>query len=247
MKTHAVTDIGLVRRENQDACKILELPELGGLLAVVCDGMGGAAGGRIASELAIQCFADTMNAFCHSLDFSIEEISLQQNFSEAVYRSNREVFDRSVITPDLKGMGTTLTAALILGEQLFTANIGDSRIYLLRDLKLTRLTHDDSYVQGLIDSGRLTEEDAHFHPRRNLLTRALGTKPYTEFSFERFSLQPGDRLLLTSDGLTSCVRDSEIAALLTAVKKTDEAANALVATAKSKGGPDNITVIIVDI
>ena len=102
-------------------------------------------------------------------------------------------------------------------------------------------------MQTLIDSGRLTEEEAEMHPRRNILTRAVGTKPYTEFGFESFSLCPGDRLLLTSDGLTTCVREGEIAALLTAVRKTDEAANALVAAAKSKGGPDNITVVIIDI
>ena len=247
MKTHAVTDIGLVRHENQDACKILELPELNGLLAVVCDGMGGAAGGRIASELAIESFTDAMNGFLCAPDFSVDEIILHQYFSEAVYRANRDVFDRSVITPDLKGMGTTLSAALILGDRLFTVNIGDSRIYLLRDLKFTRLTHDDSYVQGLIDQGRLTEEDAHLHPRRNLLTRAVGTKPYTEFEFKSHTVVRGDRLLLTSDGLTSCVRDSEIAALLTVIKKTDGAAEALIAAAKSAGGPDNITVTVVDI
>ena len=247
MKTHAVTDIGLVRHENQDACEILELPEMNGVLAVVCDGMGGAAGGRIASELAIRNFTDAMNAFLRAPDFVADEIALHQCFSEAVYRANREVFDRSVITPDLKGMGTTLSAALLLGNRLFAVNVGDSRVYLLRNLRLARLTHDDSYVQTLIDQGRLTEEEARLHPRRNLLTRALGTKPYTEFDFEGYTVEPGDRLLLTSDGLTTCARDSEIAALLTAVRKTDEAANALVAAARSAGGPDNITVIVIDI
>lgn len=247
MKSHAVTDIGLVRHENQDACKILDLPEYGGLLAVVCDGMGGAAGGRIAAELAIENFVNAVEGALHTPDTVFDDINLHKIFTEAVYRANREVFDRSVITPDLKGMGTTLTAALILGKKLFTVNIGDSRVYLVRECKMTRLTHDDSYVQMMVDTGRMTTEEAEYSPRRNVLLRAVGTKPYTEFGFESFSLSSGDRLLLCSDGLTTCVRDGEMLPLLSVIKNTEEAANAMIAAAKSVGAPDNITVIVVDI
>ena len=247
MKTHAVTDIGLVRQENQDACTVLSFPEYDGALAVVCDGMGGAAGGSIASRLAIEHFTALMTELLQNHTGDFDDISVQKMFGDAVYRANREVFDRAVITPELKGMGTTLTAALLMRRTLYLANIGDSRAYLLRSAGLARLTHDDSYVQSMIDEGRMTEEEAEHSLHRNLLTRALGTKPYTDFSFGSFLLEAGDRLLLCSDGLTVCCRDREIAPLLTTVKDTKEAAEAMIAAARSAGGPDNITAVIIDI
>lgn len=247
MKAHAVTRIGLVREENQDACALRELPSLGGILAVVCDGMGGAAGGRVASEKAISLFAETAERTLSALALPPDPIEVQQAFSEAIYRANREVFDLAVITPELQGMGTTLTAALILPSTLYVANIGDSRAYLLHDRRLARLTRDDSYVQQLIDEGKMTEKQAGESRVRHLLTRALGTRPYTDFRFDTYTLFAGDRLLLCSDGLTCCVDDERIAALLSAAPDARTAANTLVAAAYGEGAPDNVTVAAISI
>ena len=239
------THIGNVRDENQDNFSIVEYGDA--VCLTVCDGMGGKAGGRIASSKAAEFFISTVESGLFQQGKTISQLAVQQIFADAVYHANREVFDLAVITPDLKGMGTTLTAALLLPDAVYLANIGDSRAYLVRGGRLTRLTHDDSYVQKMIDEGKMTEEEAKVSDRRHLLTRALGTKPYTEFSFDFYPLLEGDRLLLCSDGLTNFCREEEMLSILSLGTSVGDTANRLISATLDAGAPDNVTAIVVDI
>lgn len=250
MKLYGASDTGLVRSENQDAYRIEKLTGPADYLAVLCDGMGGAAGGRIASCVATDAFVRRIREKEPELSEEAggtDSLAVRRIFADAVYYANQSVFEQSVLTPQLKGMGTTLSAALFLGDRLFLANIGDSRAYLFREGRLVQLTHDDSYVQQLVDAGRLTEGEAARHRDRNLLVRALGTEPYTDFGFAELTLDSGDRILLCSDGLSACRSDRDIAGFLRLADPCRETAEALICAAKDAGGPDNITVILADI
>ncbi len=246
MKAYADTNRGCVRAENQDVFRLLEVP--GGLLAVVCDGMGGHAGGRTAATLAADTFTAAFSRQYVGLKDGgrFTEHDIHRFFGNAVYEANNIVFERGVTDFALAGMGTTFTAVYVLAGHAFLCNIGDSRTYLVRDGQATRLTRDDSYVQGLIDAGELTEEEARVHEKRNLLTRALGTRPYTEFFFAEVPVKKGDRLLLVSDGFTCYYRDGEIGPLV-AGKKTAAVLKTCIEGACECGGADNITVAVIDI
>lgn len=253
--TAAVSHPGLVRQENQDICLVGE-PTGAARLAVVCDGMGGVAGGRIAASVAGEAFLRHFGEAC-AAGLPRAEDDLHRVFSGAVYHANTAVFERSVATPELAGMGTTLAAALVADGRVTAINIGDSRVYHYRDGSLTRLSHDDSYVQTLVDEGTIRPDEAGDRPDRNLLTAALGIAPYVEFHFAATALLPGDRILLCSDGLTGHCSDERIAGLLAATPPAagaargstpaDATVKALVDEACRCGGEDNITVVLLDV
>lgn len=248
MKIYGETDIGLVRDENQDGFSICDLALGQAKLAVVCDGMGGAAGGQIASRIALDAFVQRIeNGFGELFaEGTPSADAVHSLYSHAVYYANQEVFDRAVISPEYHGMGTTVSAALIADGQLFTANIGDSRIYLCRAGELTRLTRDDTYVQQLVDAGELTPQEALTSPKRHIITRALGTQPYVDFHFSVTALQTGDRLLLCSDGLTDCCSDAVLCEILSLLPGSRAAVGAMIEAARREGGPDNITAVVID-
>lgn len=222
------SDVGCVRAHNEDAVRV---NEKAGLL-LVADGMGGHAAGEVASRIV----ADTVESAVVGRGAGLVEALLEAN--EAVIAAGRE-------GRGAPGMGTTCVACRRVNEGLEVAWVGDSRIYRLRDGKLERLSHDHSYVQTLVDAGLISAEDAEHHPERNVLSLCVGTGQLTEadVGYAVFPLQPGDRVLLCSDGLTGELRDHAIAGLLQ-IQGDDAAAVAeLIDSARQSGGHDNISVI----
>ncbi len=228
--THS--EIGLVRKNNQDSG--YASPHL----LVVADGMGGAAAGDLASAVAVEAIrqADTLTPSAQMLDV----------LAQAVSRANHRIADLVEADLSLDGMGTTVTAALFDGEDLGMAHIGDSRAYLFRGGTLERLTHDHSWVQSLVDDGKIGEAEAAVHPHRSLLLKVLNGQPTNEPDLSRTTLALGDRLLFCSDGLCGLVTDAEIARAL-ALPDAAAALERLVEEALEQGGIDNITVIIADV
>ena len=227
------SEIGLVRKNNQDSG--YATPHL----LVVADGMGGAAAGDLASAVAV----DTLMR----LDASeVSGPAMLETIGAAVATANDRIADLVEADNALDGMGTTVTAALFDGAELGLVHIGDSRAYLFRDGGLSRLTHDDSWVQSLVDEGKISEEEAAVHPHRSLLLKVLNGQASSEPALRLVEVRPGDRLMFCSDGLCGLIDDPEIAALLTLSDRAD-ALDALVGAARAEGGVDNITVIVADV
>jgi len=234
-KSAAVSHVGKIRANNQDS------GYAGGRLFVVADGMGGHAGGDVASAMAIKRIAETDIQYPSARD---AEFALRSALLAANTLLAETVFDHQELT----GMGTTVSAILRVGDEAAIAHIGDSRIYLLRDDELTQITADHTFVQRLVDSGRITPEEAAVHPRRSVLMRVLGDVDASpEIDTTVHDLRPGDRWLLCSDGLSGYVTDDKMFTVLTTIPDPDEAAHRLVKESLDQGAPDNVTVIVVDI
>ncbi|BCV20974.1 Stp1/IreP family PP2C-type Ser/Thr phosphatase [Moorella sp. Hama-1] len=232
MQAEALSHTGLVRPGNEDYY-ILDIER--GLLAVA-DGMGGHQAGEVASHLALRALADKL--FNGPPGEPLPRLLAAAAFAnEVVYRSSLDSQER-------EGMGTTMTAVWITGSRAYLTHIGDSRAYLFRDGQLQALTDDHSYVGELVRSGGLTAEEARLHPRRNILTRALGTETRVEIDSRELELQKGDRLLLCTDGLYEVIPDPELAAVLGKNLSLAQAARELLDLALERGGPDNITVVL---
>ncbi len=228
--THS--EIGLVRKNNQDSG--YASPHL----LVVADGMGGAAAGDLASAVAIEAI--------RQVDAPTPSAEMLDVLARALHQANDRIADLVEADLSLDGMGTTVTGGLFDGAELGLAHIGDSRAYLFRDGTLERLTHDHSWVQSLVDDGKIDEAEAAVHPHRSLLLKVLNGQPANEPDLTRTTLAAGDRLLFCSDGLCGLVGDPEIAAAL-AVPDAHEALEQLVGDALAEGGIDNITVILADV
>ncbi len=228
------SDKGKVRSSNQDG------GYSGTNLYVVADGMGGHAGGDIASALATQHVAKIDDVYPDS-DQAISSLL------EAMREANRNLSETVSKFNYLAGMGTTMDAVIFTGSIANIAHIGDSRVYLMRDSKLTQITKDHTFVQQLIDAGRITEEEALVHPRRNVILRVLGdTSEEPEFDIHQIEVQPGDRLLLCSDGLCGVVPNYLIEENMK-VANLDEAIELLIDEAKEYGAPDNVTVLLLEV
>jgi protein phosphatase len=224
------TDVGRVREGNEDSFVI---DEALGLFAVA-DGMGGHVGGEVASTTAIEALRAA--------------VAQGQAIDAAIVTANAAVLDRAAGDRTLSGMGTTLTAMRPLsGSQLLLGHVGDSRAYLLRDGELERLTEDHSLVEELVRDGRITREQAEVHPQRNIVTRVLGVDYQIDVDLLTIDVMTGDRLLLCSDGLTSMVREREVARLLGSSASVQAIADHLVDAAVANGGEDNVTVVVVDV
>lgn len=238
MKLAGKTDVGRVRQENQDDYRAGELPG-GAVWALVCDGMGGAKGGREASQGAcnvIENFFQEQYAQCGA---GQEEPFLKK----ALLYANRFVFQKAAHEEALAGMGTTAVCALVRSGNVYLCHAGDSRAYLIRDGKLTQLTHDHSYVQELVDCGTITEEEAEHHPQKNIITKALGVDYRLEPEFTAAKLKREDRLLLCTDGLTNMVPVEEMEELL-AQGTFYDLPDRLIEAANAHGGSDNITALL---
>ncbi len=228
----AHTDTGRRRRRNEDAF-ICEPP-----LFAVADGMGGAQAGEVASRLAAESLREQ----------ELGDLSALEQTVELIREANRRVYAYSSENASARGMGTTMTVALVEGGVVTIGHVGDSRAYLLRDDELTQLTQDHSLVAELVRSGRLSPKEAESHPRRSVITRALGTESDVEVDVFSLRAQDGDLFLLCSDGLTSMVSDEEIARLLAATRADlDEAGEKLIEAANKAGGEDNITVVLFEL
>ena len=242
-----MTDIGMYRSENQDYFKTAKAPD-GMLLAVVCDGMGGAAGGSTASRMAGDEFCKCAAAILQEKFRRKEELSdgdIRWILSTAAYRANLKVYTAASSDRELFGMGTTLTGALIREDWFWVVNVGDSRAYQFRRNRGKLITHDHSYVQMLVDQGRITEEEAQSHPQKNIITRAIGTHDSVEGEFFVLeSANVGRSIMLCSDGLTNFVKESHIHEILISDGSDEEKIQKLVDAANSGGGGDNITVVV---
>lgn len=227
----ARSDRGLVRGNNEDSVYA------GARLLALADGMGGHAAGEVASQLMIAALAH--------LDDDEPGDDLLGKLDRAIHSGNGAIADQVEEEPELDGMGTTLTAILFAGKKLGLAHIGDSRAYLFRDDQLAQITRDDTFVQSLVDEGRITAEQAHTHPQRSLIMRALTGNEIDPTLIMR-EARAGDRYLLCSDGLSDVVSDETIANTLRE-GNTDESADRLIELALRSGGPDNVTVVVADV
>src|SRR5690606_5533987 len=231
----ARSDVGLVRSNNQDS------GYAGPHLLVVADGMGGHAGGDVASSIAIAALAP-LDGEPHGPDDALAELE------RSIAHARQDLVDRSVSDPELVGMGTTVTAILRAGNKLAMAHLGDSRAYLLRDGDLTQVTTDHTFVQHLVDTGRISADEAETHPQRNVVMRVLG-----DFDIDLTpdmsvrEAKPGDRWLLCSDGLSGFVSPETIAQTLLETPDVDECADHLLQLALRAGSTDNVTVVVADV
>ncbi len=260
MYFHGKTDIGKQRQTNQDNFLTMRVCDNITLFAL-CDGMGGTNGGNIASGLAIRTFADhieqALAPFVDDEDVcNTESVNLHLLMSKAVSAANKAVYRRARENSELTNMGTTIVAALATEDEIYIANVGDSRMYLLEGKSLTQLTHDHSYVQMLVDMGQLTKEEAATNPRRNILTRAVGTEPMVDADVISVDMpREGSYLMLCSDGLYNFISEKEFINIVRKKYKDydDDDYDAeltfktelLVDTANANGGGDNITIILI--
>lgn len=234
------TDTGLQRNSNQDSYAVGEL--LGeAVWAVVCDGMGGASGGSVASTTAVKSISEQISS---SYRPGMGANSVRNLLQSAVSAANLTVFDMSKSIKTLAGMGTTVVACMLIDSLAHIVHAGDSRAYLLSKGKLTQITRDHSIVQSMIESGHLTEEQARLHPRKNVITSALGVDETLQMDYDEVELSEGDAVLICTDGLTNYLETDEI---LSIVNSTGfyECPDALVERANQNGGGDNITVVLV--
>ncbi|HEX4807157.1 MAG TPA: Stp1/IreP family PP2C-type Ser/Thr phosphatase [Conexibacter sp.] len=222
------SDTGRQRRANEDSF-FARAP-----LFVVADGMGGAQAGEVASRLAAEAFAAGLP----------DEGTPEQRLETRVREANRRIHEVSQGDRALNGMGTTITAAYLDGDELSLAHVGDSRAYLLRDGELTRLTRDHTLVEELVRRGELTEREAAEHPQRSIITRALGPEPDIDIDLHTHRVHAGDVLLLCSDGLTGMIGEDEVEEILGRAPSLRDAGRALVDAANEAGGRDNITVVL---
>jgi protein phosphatase len=222
------TDTGRQRRDNEDNA-FVQAP-----LFVVADGMGGAQAGEVASKLAVEEFHEALP----------DEGSAEERLTNRIRAANRHIYELSRTEHEHAGMGTTLTAAYLDGNQLAVAHVGDSRAYIFRDGELARLTQDHSLVEELVRQGKLTEEQAAEHPQRSIITRALGIEGDVEVDTWTYPMRAGDVVLLCSDGLTSMIGEEQIVHILGGESNLERAADGLIAAANEAGGRDNITVVL---
>ncbi len=224
------SDVGLVRSHNEDSF-LVRTP-----LFVVSDGMGGHAAGEVASSIAVETVGAQAPA-------EPDDILL----GAAIEAANRAVIKGAEEGRGKPGMGCTVSAVLIKGDRMAIAHVGDSRVYLLHEGRIVRITHDHSFVEELVDAGQITEDEARVHPSRSVITRALGSDPEMYADHYTLDVRTGDRVILCSDGLSSMVDDREIELLTVSSASPQAAADKLVSAALTAGGADNVTVLVVDI
>ena len=238
LKTFSITDIGKKRTMNQDYVYSSEKP-VGVLpnLFIVADGMGGHNGGGFASSYAVDVFLESVERS--------NEISIRKVISEGIATANRRIREKAAADEELFGMGTTLVVATIDDEYLQVANVGDSRLYVIND-EIKQITTDHSYVEEMVRMGGLDRESARTHPKKNIITRAIGADDEVTADFFTVKLSPGDTVLMCSDGLTNMLDDEEIRMILSGQRDMVEKAEELIKAANNNGGKDNIAVILID-
>lgn len=242
MRVCGVTDIGCHRKDNQDSYAIRQLNGEAVLL-VVCDGMGGAQAGSVASLVAVEEFTAAVEEQL-AQGVPADPDQREQVLGGACARANERVFRMSRENPAYEGMGTTLVAALVLPGGAYVVNVGDSRGYLLEDGAIRQVTVDHSLVQLLVDRGEITPDQARIHPQKNLITRALGVDSRVEYDLRRLSPRPGGRLLLCSDGLSNLLDDNTLLCLSGQEEDPERFCRALLEQALERGAPDNVTVVL---
>ena len=243
MKTWAVTDIGLVRKENQDDFGVVQHEATGHTVCVVCDGMGGAAGGQVASHIAVTTFLEQLQTLL-TRDMTPEQ--LREVSAYAVSVANKAIREAARESVDCRNMGTTLVSAVSCEGGAVITNVGDSRAYHITPDGITRVTKDHSLVESMVDRGDITAEEARRHPNRNLITRALGPDISALCDGYICPMAPGDYLLLCTDGLVSTVTDQEMLFEVLHGAGVDTCLDRLLEIAKRNGAPDNVTIVLME-
>jgi PPM family protein phosphatase len=253
------TDLGLTRDHNEDTFLVADLStgnaslhpevrdhEVGsrGSLFMVADGMGGAAAGELASAMAAEVIYGHLST-TWTQDEDVSAARFAYRMKEAVELANQRIYTYAREHPDVRGMGTTVTAAGVFGDELYLTQIGDSRGYLIRNGETFQLTRDQSLTQRLVDAGELTEEEAEQSERRNIILQALGPDPRVKVDLSRQRLRHGDTLILCSDGLSGVVRREEFAQIVERSPDLPTLCSSLIDLANERGGPDNVTVVAV--
>ena len=241
MNVYGVTHRGVVRQENQDK---LRYSLMGGgelLAAVLCDGMGGAQAGSVASAIAADTF---MSHAANSLDESSSPADMHMILTEAVNYANIKVYDRAFADFACMGMGSTLVGLLVNGKRASVINVGDSRAYLIGKRRITQITRDHSLVEDMVSRGKITRAQAQNHPQKNIITRAVGVEASVSSDLFDIKLSPGNRLLLCSDGLSNLVSAEEILMVSGNNPELDKACGALLELALKRGAPDNVSVLL---
>lgn len=240
MKISAKTDVGKVRSNNQDSYAAGDLTSEVSW-AVVCDGMGGANGGNIASEAAVRVIKDKLTSGYH---IGMNDNSVKHLLISSIEAANITLYSMAKNNEELSGMGTTVVLAVRNSDTLYISNVGDSRIYVVSDSGITQVTTDHSVVQMMIDNGEISPEEAKDHPKKNVITRALGVDSQVRIDYSQETLNENDLILLCTDGLTNFVDDESI---LEVCRTEDryKIADKLVDLANENGGGDNITVVTV--
>ena len=235
----ARTDVGMIRSGNEDSFFAHATRERG--IFIVADGMGGHAAGEVASEMTVQIISRELH------DLRDADGTAEERVSDSIRLANRAVYERTMQESDKQGMGTTASVLLVSGTRYLIGQVGDSRIYLLRDGALKQLTKDHSYVQEQVDAGLLTPEQARYHPYSNVITRCVGASDAVDPDTYSGELKAGDTFLVASDGLTGMVDDRRLQQLLLSRASAGRVVDALIAEANYRGGLDNITAIVVQI
>ena len=241
MQSWGLTDPGCVRKQNQDAYRIEQL-DRSTLLCVVCDGMGGAKSGNVASTLATEVFVEEIR---RSWKPGMESDRIDQMLRSAVKLANFTVYDQAAQFEEFSGMGTTLVAALVREGKVTLINVGDSRAYGINRNGIQQWTRDHSLVQMMVDRGDLTPEVAKSYPGKNLITRAIGTEPIVMCDIYHKEISKGDYLLLCSDGLSNVMDDQEILFEVAHGVNKQHCCQRLLDIAKNRGAPDNVTSVLV--
>jgi len=241
LKLFSKSDVGLIRLTNQDACKSGSFAS-DSAWAVVCDGMGGANGGNVASSLAVDQISAQILSSYHD---GMTDNSIKNLMTSAIYNANLTIHKKSLIDDELSGMGTTVVAAIISGGIAHVAHAGDSRAYLITADNIVQLTIDHSMVQQMVNNGDITEQQAKKHPQKNIITRALGVEPSIQIDYCENEFSLDSKLLICTDGLTNYV-DAEQIFTLSKEMDANGLSDKLVELAKDCGGSDNITVAIME-
>lgn len=241
MQSWGLTDQGCVRKQNQDAYHIEQLDRTS-LLCVVCDGMGGAKSGNIASTLAVDVFVEEVR---RTWTPGLAADKLEQMLRGAVKLANFTVFDQAQQFEEFDGMGTTLVAVLIHSRRATVVNVGDSRAYKVDSDGIRQITRDHSLVQMMVDRGELSPEVARTYPGKNFITRAIGTEPMVECDVYHVDVKKGDYMLLCSDGLSNTMDEQEMLFEIVHGVKKQHCCQRLLDIAKNRGAPDNVTSILI--
>ena len=239
MKTFSMTDVGIRRESNQDYMYTSETA-VGNLpnLFLLADGMGGHAAGDYASRFTVEKVAELVGESALTEPVAILKQAISQANALLLAEAEKDV--------NRQGMGTTLVTATIVDNRMYVSNVGDSRLYLVSADKMIQVTRDHSLVEEMVRLGEMDKEDAKDHPDKNIITRAVGVLPEVSADFFEVELEPGDIILMCSDGLTNMVRDEEIRQIILGQRDIVEKAEKLVETANSNGGRDNITVVLIE-
>lgn len=247
MKSFGISHIGLVRKANEDSFYCQETYEYGKpYLCIVADGMGGHNAGEVASKMAVSEIRSFIEKeISNTVLLGLEDC--KKLVKDALLFANESVYNNSIKNKECIGMGTTLTLALILENNLIIGHVGDSRMYVIKDNSISKVTEDHSYVAELIKNGTIKPEEANHHPQRNLITRALGTSRNLEVDIRNITINNGDFILICTDGLSNMLSDNEILSTVISAKELNSICDELISKANLNGGLDNVTVIVIEV